>query len=697
MKRSLIIAGSFLLVLMFAFSLTYAASSFEGFEGGKGSWIFPDKTWEGNNTTGIEASKEYASEGKSSLKINFAGEGFRAIGFVEGEWNMESVSAISLDLYNGTEDGQLAIAVCTGDAWFWWEASPVTVKGGWNKGITFDMSATTWKSAATGWNFSAKPKGLKSVKRFVVLFFEGTNKNGSVYVDNIQLAGVAGEEKETVEVQAPKVSANGSVSVEYGNIKDDGYLKSNYYLNTVDKPGSYTRIVPEITVKTNEGAEVYLKTVLTDGYTSTVDNSNIPPAYLDTGHITYDGLRIFYHEKFRGSNELGDPFKLYYCEQKIKSEDIPYDYGMSYNKSFGNLNLDLLYLPTGKTYYDKGYKEPDPHSLTGGRVTYSFDGPSLGFTFSNGYASHWDFQDSNWTQKPFTNTIYAVDLTYPTPISNLGTIKIGYAYDAADTVSQQIDNQQLEENTDNDAIVLVLQGVNFGGFWFYFEFGDFGRGFYNNGGEWAMHNSKKTYGNVFWKPIDNLSLKLAYDGFTDKDWAWTGQANDYGKWTENWVILTAQATLMPFTITAEYAVDEEDCTVNSKKPSQERVGASIDYSGDVFFAKVKFDQLKPTSDTGGWHTNTNQELQLGFNINKTSKIGLTYGHYEFCLFGKTGIIDSFLWDNNTESIKLTYTNTLSNVMALKVAYEEEKQLTDDKDHDELGSETIYSVAIKYNF
>lgn len=711
MSKKILLSGCIFILLMFSLASICFANFFEGFEGGKGNWYFPDKSWSDNNTTLLDVSTEFASEGKNSLRVDFAGAGSKIYAVTEGEWDMSSLSSISLDLYNTTDDGSAVVAVCTGDAYFWWESSPIPVKNGWNKGLTFDLTAASWKSASTGWAFTSKPKGLKSVKRLVVLFYEGSKKSGSVYIDNINLnsnatsatASITSEDKKaasdkaiaesrSAEQQASKVMTNGSVTIETGKKTSNGYLKPNTNHGAADVEGSYTQLTTELNVKTDDGLDVYLKGKFADGYTPTLsDSSNAPYAFLDTGHVSYGGLKVFYGEKWQGSDVLGDPFKLYYCENRISEDDQPDEYGVTFNKSVGNLGINLLYMPHGKLYYDKAYKNEDPSALTAGRLTYGFDAATLGFTFSHGYVNHWDYKDSTWSQKSFKNDVYATDLTVPLPISNLGTLKVGYAYDASakDQLMQQNDGS-LGETDDTDAIFASLSGINFGPLFFYFEYGDFGRGFYNTGGEWNLHNSKKHYANVFWQAFSKVSFKLAYDGFEDKDWPWTGKPQDYGKWIENWTIFTVQTNLSPFTITAEYAVDPEECPLKSK-PSYDRKGIAVDYAFGDFYAKLKFDQKHPTSDINNEDNKTNKYLATGLKFADASNLELSYGHYEFCLLGKTGIIDSFVWQDNTEKVKLTYTKPLFKAASVILTYENDKDTTTDKHED------IYSLGLKHSF
>ncbi|NLG85110.1 MAG: hypothetical protein GX493_11015 [Firmicutes bacterium] len=218
-RRDMVFIG---LVLAFALAWTtaVAADPWEGFEGENTAWRAADRSWTDNNATGVALSTEYASEGRQSLKVGFSGPGQKACAYMDKDMDLSSAKAVTLDLYNATSGGQVAVAVCTGDSWKWQESPMVDVGPGWNKGLTFDLTSADWKSADTGWAYVAKPVDLEKVKRFVVIFWEGQEKSGAVYIDNILMVGLAGaggpaggEEGEGAEgVVKPAVRFSGRIT-----------------------------------------------------------------------------------------------------------------------------------------------------------------------------------------------------------------------------------------------------------------------------------------------------------------------------------------------------------------------------------------------------------------------------------------------------------------------------------------------------
>lgn len=219
MSRNRLVAIALVLVFALAWTMAGAAGPWEGFEGTATAWRAADRSWTDNNATGVALSTEYASEGKQSLKLSFSGPGLKACAYIDKDMDLSGAKAVTLDLYNATSGGKVAIAVCTGDSWKWQESPMVDVGPGWNKGLTFDLTSSNWKSADTGWAYVAKPVDLDKVKRFVVLFWEGQEKAGAVYIDNIVLVGLAGaggpaggEEGEEAEGEKPTVRFSGRIT-----------------------------------------------------------------------------------------------------------------------------------------------------------------------------------------------------------------------------------------------------------------------------------------------------------------------------------------------------------------------------------------------------------------------------------------------------------------------------------------------------
>ncbi|MGQ9778339.1 MAG: hypothetical protein ACUVRM_00475 [Bacillota bacterium] len=189
----LVLVGLILVALVLVGVLSWAAGPWEGFETESTAWRAADRSWTDNNATGVALATEYASEGKQSLKLSFFGPGLKACAYIDKDMDLSNAKAVMLDLYNATSGGKVAVAVCTGDSWKWQESQMIEVGPGWNKGLSFDLTSANWKSADTGWAYVAKPVDLDKVKRFVVLFWEGLEKSGAVYIDNIIFVGIAAE------------------------------------------------------------------------------------------------------------------------------------------------------------------------------------------------------------------------------------------------------------------------------------------------------------------------------------------------------------------------------------------------------------------------------------------------------------------------------------------------------------------------
>jgi hypothetical protein len=139
----------------------------------------------------VAVSSEYASQGNNSLALTFGNDKSKAIFILEGQFDATKGDTLAFELNNpqGTV-AAVAIAVCTGDDWYWHESALLPVQPGANS-LAFDLTSSTYKTAAVNWELTTTIANRQDVKRYVVILYP--TASGSVYLDNFRLlpAGAA--------------------------------------------------------------------------------------------------------------------------------------------------------------------------------------------------------------------------------------------------------------------------------------------------------------------------------------------------------------------------------------------------------------------------------------------------------------------------------------------------------------------------
>jgi hypothetical protein len=180
---------------VFTFIFTFFAAGFlsaapwESFETPKNKWVKAD--W-GTKTTDVAVVKKNASEGKSALKVGFAGvstktESVASCESAKGDWS--KYSALTFDVFVEAKGSlELTVAFSVGPKWEWFESKPLRVKAGWNKGLKINLGGQDFKSEASGWKNSVKIGNLKEMQRlsFKVMATNG-EQTGAYYLDNLVL------------------------------------------------------------------------------------------------------------------------------------------------------------------------------------------------------------------------------------------------------------------------------------------------------------------------------------------------------------------------------------------------------------------------------------------------------------------------------------------------------------------------------
>lgn len=101
-----------------------------------------------------------------------------------GDWSGKST--LTFDLYNEGDAVTADVALKTGTQWVWHESLPITLKPGWNYNLSVDLTASTWKTQASGWLYIGPVRNLNQLRSLDIGVF-GYSHPGAVYIDNIRL------------------------------------------------------------------------------------------------------------------------------------------------------------------------------------------------------------------------------------------------------------------------------------------------------------------------------------------------------------------------------------------------------------------------------------------------------------------------------------------------------------------------------
>ena len=168
----------------------------EGFEedGAAEFWRAIGSNWkDGDISTAVATSQEWATEGKNSLVCDFNTAGINggaATFFTEAPAviDFSPYKAMTFDVKNPFNVPiQVACAVCTGDTWYWHECKPIDLQPGENRGVRMDFFTGELKTANSNWEFKVNLEDPDDVRRVAFKFFVPANESGSVYIDNIRL------------------------------------------------------------------------------------------------------------------------------------------------------------------------------------------------------------------------------------------------------------------------------------------------------------------------------------------------------------------------------------------------------------------------------------------------------------------------------------------------------------------------------
>lgn len=177
------------LILSFGSRTAHAEEiPWEGFEG-ENKWVPAE--WENIAQVELSLSTENVSEGKQSLKVVIKEEAIdwkNKVAFSKEDYLNLSDANVVMDVYSQAPSGiAVAVGFDTGSGWTYYESNQKAMKQGWNKDVTFDLSATSFKSRVSEWKYTQALADRDDIRRVHILFYRPSKmKEDVVYLDNIR-------------------------------------------------------------------------------------------------------------------------------------------------------------------------------------------------------------------------------------------------------------------------------------------------------------------------------------------------------------------------------------------------------------------------------------------------------------------------------------------------------------------------------
>lgn len=177
------------LILSFGSRTAYVEEiPWEGFEG-ENKWVPAE--WENVAQVELSLSTENVSEGKQSLKVVIKEEAIdwkNKVAFSKEDYLNLSDANVVMDVFSPAPSGiAVAVAFDTGSGWTYYESIQKTLKQGWNKDVTFDLSATNFKCRASDWKYTQALTDKEDVRRVHILVYRPSKMEEQiVYIDNIR-------------------------------------------------------------------------------------------------------------------------------------------------------------------------------------------------------------------------------------------------------------------------------------------------------------------------------------------------------------------------------------------------------------------------------------------------------------------------------------------------------------------------------
>jgi hypothetical protein len=139
-----------------------------------------------SSATSLALTGENVSQGKQALQLNFESNDLpKAIFFLDKPLDLSQGRYLEFDVYNPGSLGSLGIAMITGPDQVWVESDGVGVPSGKLTTLSFDLTASTYKTEATNWEFRAAIADLNEVSRLAIIVYPA--KTGSIIIDSLRI------------------------------------------------------------------------------------------------------------------------------------------------------------------------------------------------------------------------------------------------------------------------------------------------------------------------------------------------------------------------------------------------------------------------------------------------------------------------------------------------------------------------------
>lgn len=150
-------------------------------------WTTDD--WAKNSLKNPVISNDFVSEGEKSMeiKINAERKGQQGVVQLFDSGDLSGIKEIKFDIYNSSLTGMnICLMIKTGDNWLYHESIRKRLKPGWNKNITFDLTAPIFGSEG---KYNTRIKNINYVRRFGILIEPENATDGIIYIDNVMIKG----------------------------------------------------------------------------------------------------------------------------------------------------------------------------------------------------------------------------------------------------------------------------------------------------------------------------------------------------------------------------------------------------------------------------------------------------------------------------------------------------------------------------
>ncbi|MBN2387494.1 MAG: hypothetical protein JXB85_10775 [Anaerolineales bacterium] len=140
-----------------------------------------------SSATGVALTGTGATQGVQALELAFSlDDRPKAIFYLDAQLDLSQAQFLLFDLYHRGAVSGVGIAVTTGPDSVWVESATLPITAGAPVRLSFDLTAATYKAAATNWEFWATITDLDAVTRLAIIIVPAGD--GTASLDNLRLS-----------------------------------------------------------------------------------------------------------------------------------------------------------------------------------------------------------------------------------------------------------------------------------------------------------------------------------------------------------------------------------------------------------------------------------------------------------------------------------------------------------------------------